>query len=195
MVLILVSWLYIFFTSIALGIGFSKLFRIKSLNVVIVSILGLFGIALLASAWAIFSPINIGFHIFLLIVSMVLGFYFKNDLKEILKSTLRQLSGFSLMTKVLLSCSSVLILAQSAAQPFLVDNETYYIQTIKWLNEHGFVPGLANLHLFLGQTSGWHITQSVYSFSLLYDNFNDLNGYLLLMVNFWAFQNLQSYFT
>ncbi|MBP6558119.1 MAG: hypothetical protein KA213_07110, partial [Flavobacterium sp.] len=67
--------------------------------------------------------------------------------------------------------------------------------TIKWLNEHGFVPVLANLHLFLGQTSGWHITQSVYSFSLLYDNFNDLNGYLLLMVNFWAFQNLQSYFT
>jgi hypothetical protein len=86
-------------------------------------------------------------------------------------------------------------LAQSATLPFIVDNDTYYIQTIKWLNEYGFVTGLANLHLFLGQTSGWHIAQSVYSFSFLYDGFNDLNGYLFLIGNFWAFQKLHSYFS
>ncbi|MFN3968984.1 LIC_10190 family membrane protein [Flavobacterium sp.] len=194
MVLILLSWLYIFFTSITFGIGFSKLFRIKSFPIVITGIFGLFCVTLLASAWAIFGPINMGFHIFLLITSMVLGFYFKAYLKGIFKSTRTQLSDFSVLVKVLLSFSSVLILAQSATLPFIVDNETYYIQTMKWLNEYGFVPGLANLHLFLGQTSGWHITQSVYSFSFLYDGFNDLNGYVFLLFNFWAFQKLHSYF-
>ncbi|NNT72880.1 hypothetical protein HKT18_11690 [Flavobacterium sp. IMCC34852] len=195
MALILISWLYVFFTSITLGIGFAKFFQIRSFSIVITGILGLFGVTLLASSWAIFGPINIAFHTFLLITSMVLGFYFKADLNEIIKSTRTQFSDFSVLVKVLLSFSSVLILAQSATLPFIADNETYYLQTIKWLNEYGFVPGLANLHLFLGQTSGWHITQSVYSFSFLYDNFNDLNGYLLLVVNFWAIQKLHSYFT
>jgi hypothetical protein len=194
MALILLSWLYVFFTSIAVGIGFSKLFRIQSLTIVIAGILGLFGVTLLASSWAIFGPINIGFHIFLLVLSIAFGFYFKTDLKEIIKSTSTQLKVFPLSIKILLSLSSVLILAQSATLPFIVDNETYYIQTIKWLNEYGFVPGLANLHLFFGQTSGWHITQSVYSFSFLYEGFNDLNGYLFLLCNFWAFQKLHSYF-
>ncbi|MEK8179844.1 hypothetical protein WMW71_05780 [Flavobacterium buctense] len=195
MALILLSWLYVFFTSIAVGIGFSKLFRIQSLTIVNAGILGLFGVTVLASSWAIFGPINIGFHIFLLITSMVLGFYFKADFKEIIKSFRIQLTSFSVLIKALLSFSSVLILAQSATLPFIVDNETYYIQTIKWLNEFGFVPGLANLHLFLGQTSGWHITQSVYSFSFRYDSFNDLNGYVFLLCNFWVFQKLHSYFT
>jgi hypothetical protein len=195
MALILLSWLYVFFTSIAVGIGFSKLFRIQSLTFVITGILGLFGVTLLAGGWAIFGPINIGFHIFLLLLSIAFGFYFKTDFKELIKSTLTQLSGFPLSIKILFSLSSILILVQSATLPFIVDNETYYIQTIKWLSEYGFVPGLANLHLFLGQTSGWHITQSVYSFSFLYDRFNDLNGYLFLMVNFWSFQKLHSYFS
>lgn len=195
MVLILLSWLYTFFTSITLGIGFARLFQVKSLNVVITCILGLFGVTLLAGSWAIFGPISIEFHVFLLGTSIGLGYYYKTNLKAIVVNTFIQLSSFSLVTKVLLAFSSLLILGQSATLPFIIDNETYYIQTIQWLNEYGFVPGLANLHLFLGQTSGWHITQSVYSFSFLYDGFNDLNGYLLLMANFWAFQKLHSYFT
>lgn len=194
MVLILLSWLYVFFTSISVGTGFSRLFRIRQ-GIVITTILGLFAITILASFWAIFGPINIGFHIFLLVISLISGVIFKSSLMEIIKDLYFQIASFSLSVKALFTISSLLILAQSATLPFIVDNETYYIQTIKWLNEYGLVPGLANLHLFLGQTSGWHITQSVYSFSFLYDRFNDLNGYLLLIVNFWAFGKLHSYFT
>jgi hypothetical protein len=195
MVLILLSWLYIFFTSLTLGIGFSKLFQLKTLEVVITVILGLFSVTLLASSWAIFGPIAILFHLFLLVTSITLGLYFKSELKQIIKTVVIQLTSFSLTIKLLLVFSSLLILAQSATLPFIVDNETYYIQTIKWLNEYGFVPGLANLHLFFGQTSGWHITQSVYTFSFWYNNCNDLNGFLLLITNFWVFQKLHSFFT
>lgn len=192
MVLILLSWLYVFFTSITVGIGFSKVFRIP-VNFVTSCIFGLFGVTLMASFWAVFDAVNIGFHIFLFILSLTFAFLFKVDCKEISNSIRVQIRAFSFPIKVLLGISSILILAQSATFPFILDNETYYIQTIKWLNEYGFVPGLANLHLFFGQTSGWHITQSVYSLSFLYDQFNDLNGYLLLIGNFWAFQKLHSY--
>jgi hypothetical protein len=75
----------------------------------------------------------------------------------------------------------------------LIDNETYYIQTIKWLNEFGFVKGLANLHPFFAQTSGWHILQSAFSFSYLPFSNNDLNGFCLLLGNLFAAFRLQDY--
>lgn len=193
MVLILLSWLYIFVTTASLGIGFSKLLKIPLRNLSITIVLGLFSVTLLASVWAVFGAINLGFAIFLTTLAIILSYYFRADWWFLGKTSIASLGSFSLPSKLLFTLSSLLILAQSATSPFIVDNETYYIQTIKWLNEYGLVPGLANLHLFLGQNSGWHIAQSAYSLSFLYDNFNDLNGFLLLIVNFWSFQRLHSY--
>lgn len=193
MALILLSWLYIFVTAASLGISFSKLLGIPVRNFTITTVIGLFAVTLLASLWAIFGPISLGFTVFLTTISLISGCYFRVDWRLLWKTSVKSLSAFSLPLKSLLILSSILILAQSATSPFIVDNETYYIQTITWLNEYGLVPGLANLHLFFGQTSGWHIAQSVYSLSFLYNNFNDLNGFLLLLLNFWAFERLHSY--
>ena len=195
MILILLSWLYIFFTAFSFGIAFSKALRLKQYDVVVTSILGLFSITLAATVWAFYGPIATTFHAFLILLSIL--FWYRNQavFTLILQTTLSKIKSFSLHVKILFAVSSFFILAQSANMPFIIDNESYYIQTIKWLNEYGFVKGLANLHLFFGQTSGWHITQSVYSFSFLYDRFNDLNGFCLLLGNFFAFQKLHSYFT
>lgn len=193
MVLILLSWLYIFVTAASLGISFSKLLGIPMRNLTINTILGLFAVTLLASLWAIFGPISLGFTVFLTIISLISSYYFRTDLLLTWKTSVKSLGAFSLPLKSLFTLSSILILVQCATSPFIVDNETYYIQTIKWLNEYGLVPGLANLHLFFGQTSGWHIAQSAYSLSFLYENFNDLNGFLLLLLNFCAFERLHSY--
>jgi len=193
MVFILLNWLYIFVTTASIGISFSKLLGIPLRSITITTVLGLFAVTLFASLWAIFGPINLGFAVFLSTISLISGYYFRVDWSLLWKTTTGSFSAFSLPLKSLFALSSILILAQSATSPFIVDNETYYIQTIKWLNEYGLVPGLANLHLFFGQTSGWHIAQSAYSLSFLYDNFNDLNGFLLLILNLWSFQQLHSY--
>ena len=195
MILILLSWIYMFFTAVTFGIAFSKVIRTQQFELVTTTILGLFAITLLASVWAFFCPIAIGFHVVLGLLSIFFWYKSKATLTSVLESALAQIKSFSTPIKVLLSVSSLLVLAQSATLPFIIDNESYYIQTIKWLNEYGFVKGLANLHLFLGQTSGWHITQSVYSFSFLFDRFNDLNGFCMLLGNFFAFQKLHAYYT
>ena len=195
MMLILLSWLYILFTAIAFGIGFIKLFRLQVKDIVITSILGLFFITISASFFALFGPLNLVFNITLLVFSFLIINKNKEQFFLIFRKAKIQFVDFLFPVKLLFILSNVLILAQSAALPFIIDNETYYIQTIKWLNEYGFVPGLANLHLFFGQTSGWHIAQSVYSFSFLYDRFNDLNGCCFILVNYWAFQKLHSYFS
>ena len=67
MLLILLSWLYIFFTAVSFGIAFSKMIRLKQFDIVVTMILGLFSITLLATIWAFFGPISFGFHVVLFI--------------------------------------------------------------------------------------------------------------------------------
>jgi len=193
MLLILISWCYILFTTLTLGIAFDKITKLKSTNFVVLIFLGLFTTTLLASFWAFFGRINIEFHLFLLAINAVICFKYKSELLSLCQTFFTEIAALSKALKLFLLLLAILILAQSAAAPYFIDNETYYIQTIKWLNEYGFVKGLANLHIFLAQTSGWHIAQSAFSFSFLYPNFNDLNGFSVLLINLFAVLKLNAF--
>ncbi|MBL7886017.1 MAG: hypothetical protein JNJ52_04665 [Flavobacterium sp.] len=194
MLLIFISWIYIAFTSINLGVGLDKLLKNDANSIVITTMKGLFVATILASFWAIFGRINVEFHIFLLALNSVLFLRFKKEITTIYITFFDQLSWLSKSLQLILALILILILAQCASAPFIIDNESYYIQTIKWLNEYGFVKGVANLHIFFGQTSGWHIAQSAFNFSFLYDNFNDLSGFCLLLGNYFAIDKLHNYF-
>ncbi|WP_395044811.1 LIC_10190 family membrane protein [Flavobacterium sp.] len=194
MVLIILSWIYIFFTTINLGYGLEKIISIKQRNLVITSFLGLFSATILGSIWAIFGRINIEFHVFLLVINFFIIAKYKFEIIQIYKSFIKKIKELEFGLQFFLVIISVLILAQCASIPYIIDNESYYIQTIKWINEYGFVKGLANLHIFLAQTSGWHVAQSIFNFSFLYKNFNDLSGFCLLLGNIFAIFKLNSYF-
>ncbi|RUT71861.1 hypothetical protein D0817_04030 [Flavobacterium cupreum] len=194
MILILLSWIYMVFTTINIGFYTGKIAEIKNSNFVIYSILGLFTTTLLAGFWAIFGRINIEFHLFYLVLNIGIYVRFKSEIHLIYKLLFQELQALTLSLKAILFSTTLLILSQCASIPYIIDNESYYIQTIKWINEYGFVKGLANLHIFLAQTSGWHIAQSAFSFSFLYPNFNDLSGFFLLLGNIFAFPHLNTYF-
>lgn len=195
MILIVISWIYILFTTINLGFLTDKIAELKNQNFVITSILGLFSVTVLASIWAIFGRINIEFHIFLLLLNIFISLGFKDKIIAIYKLVLTQFMQLQNILKIVFVAITLLIIAQCSSIPFIIDNESYYIQTIKWINEYGFVKGLANLHLFLGQTSGWHVTQSVFNFSFLYKNFNDLSGYCLFLGTFFSIQKLNAFYS
>ena len=131
---------------------------------------------------------------FLLLLNILVLLKFRNPILKIYKSFTVELYQLSLFLKIFLILIIFLIIAQCASIPFVIDNESYYIQTIKWINEYGFVKGLVNLHLFFGQTSGWHIAQSVFNFSFLYPNFNDLSGFCLLLGNIFSIQKLNKFY-
>ena len=194
MVLILLSWIYIFFSTINLGFVTDRILRLKNQNFVIHTILGLFTTTIFASIWAIFGRVNFEFHIVLLFINLALFFKFQKEIRLLYKLFFKELLSLITPLKIVLSIITILILAQCASIPYILDNESYYIQTIKWINEYGFVKGLANLHFFLAQTSGWHILQSAYSFSFLYDKFNDISGFCLLLGNIFSITKLNDYF-
>ena len=193
MVLIFLSWIYILFTTINFGVVTDKFLALKNKNFVITSFLGLFSVTILASIWAFFGRINVEFHLVLLIFNFLIYFKLGNSIFQVYRTFFDWLSKLSLTLKLYLSLITVLIITQCSTLPYVIDNESYYIQTVKWLNEYGFVKGLINLHLFFGQTSGWHITQSVFNFSFLYENFNDLSGYIYLLGTYFCIEKLNKY--
>lgn len=194
MVLIFFSWIYIGFTSITIGFSTDKILQLKNKNVVIYTILGLFTTTFLTTVWAVFGRINIEFHLFFFLLNAALFLYLKKEIKIVFLHFFKELASLKTNLKIILSTITVLILAQCASIPYIIDNESYYIQTIKWINEYGFVKGLANLHFFLAQTSGWHILQSAFNFSFLYDKFNDISGFCLLLGNLFSILKLNDYF-
>ncbi|SFN68466.1 hypothetical protein SAMN04487989_102421 [Bizionia echini] len=193
MLLILFSWIYIIFTSMVFGISINGVLKTDPYHLIISVLHGLFGIMLFTGFWAVVLPVSVFFHVALLITTCTLLHFNWDNIKSSLQNFFQEVKSLSVFFKSLLVIITLLIIAQCASAPFLVDNETYYIQTIAWLNEYGFVKGLVNLHLFLGQTSGWHILQSAFSFSFLTDALNDLSGLALLLGNIYALTKINSY--
>lgn len=194
MFLILLSWIYILFTAINLGYLMQRIVLIKNNNFVITSFLGLFLTTILGSIFAIFYRINIEFQLILFSINLIILIKFKNEIKQIYTLLYAEIKSLIFPLKITFITLTTLIVAQCATKPYIIDNESYYIQSIKWINEYGFVKGLANLHFFFGQTSGWHISQSIFSYSFLYKNFNDLSGFCLLLGILFSLQKLNNYF-
>ncbi|TBN04695.1 hypothetical protein EYD45_05385 [Hyunsoonleella flava] len=200
MLLILLTWIYIAITCLNFGFVFRKLFKITDCHFAIHLVLGLFLYTTLTSFIAFFFRINIEYYIGIFLLTCALYFWFRSDIKRYLKLVLQTLSSLKNSYKALYLLLFFVVLAQSATKPYLIDNESYYIQTIKWINEFGYVKGLANLHIFLGQNSSWHTLQAGFSFSFISNYFNDINGFLFIVLGFLFIEklnnnsNVQDYF-
>lgn len=192
MLLILLSWIYIALTCFNFGYIFRKLFKIDDCHFAIHQILGLFLYTLLTSVSAFFIRINIEYYICILILNIILIFAYRKAAAKYINSLRVTLKAFKIQYKLLFALLFILVLAQSATKPYLIDNESYYIQTIKWINEYGYVKGLANLHLFLGQNSSWHTLQAGFNFPFISNIFNDINGFLFVVLGFIFVEKLNN---
>lgn len=194
MLLLLICWCYLSFTFLNTGFALQKITKIKSDDHILTLIFGMFLTTILASIWAIYGRIHFEFQLFLIALQGLIVLKFKKELYTVYLSLWQQIKNLPKALKIFLTIVVSLILIQAVSNATLIDNETYYIQTIKWLNEFGFVKGLANLHPFFAQASGWHILQSAFSFSYLPFSNNDLNGFCLLLGNLFAAFRLHDYF-
>jgi len=193
MVFILLSWIYIFITSLNFGILFKKIVGIKNCHSIIHHILGLFFITLITSFAAFFTRINSEFYITILVLNFVIFFTSKTAFKQEIISLKNIFISFNFYFKLLFIGLFIITLAQSATKPYLIDNESYYIQTIKWVNEYGYVKGLSNLHPFFAQNSAWHTLQAAFNFPFLTNLLNDLNGFVFVLISFLAVEMLNNF--
>ncbi len=145
---------------------------------------GLFAYMLFIWVFLYFHGFGVIFQLIFFVSSLVFLIrrpVFVNNIRQSLK-------GLSRLNKSIFLLTILVVLMLSAASSSLPDNESYYIQTIKWANEHGFVKGLMNIHPFLGQFSGWHILQTGLNMHYKSFTFNDINGLFFLIFIFYLLQ-------
>ena len=193
MILILISYLFIIYIILGLGVLSAKWINLKDYNLFFVFLIGLFIQLIVSSIYSIFFPLDAIYFTINMIVATI-AFCLKLDhLKAILIKASKTLNSFQLSSKILFFFIILGTLIHSSSLPFLADNESYYIQTIKWLNNYGLVKGVSNLHPFLGQFSGWHILQATFNFKFITPNLNDLNGLLIIMACFFCLERWELY--
>lgn len=195
MVFILIYWCYLLFLTSTLGIVICKILKLKTYqDALLTPLLGGFGITVIASVVAIFGNLGIYFEVALAILSLIGFFLNVSATRNYFLSLKAKIASLPTSLKIISSIIFLLALAQSSTAPYMIDNETYYIQTIKWLDNYGFVHGLANLHFFLSQMSGFHILQAATNLDGIYPHFNDLSGFYLMLGNLYALSHLHHYF-
>lgn len=183
MLVLLVYWFILFLFASLSGIAFQNIFGLSKTNTSFTLLFGIIFQTLFLSLCAFFFRINI--EVFIVNCSIQLLFFFKYK-SEFLSFFKNFFKSFSKKQIYLFIALTIFVALKSAQLPSVFDNESYYIQTIKWLNECGFVKGVANVHPFLGQFSFWHVLQSGFnaefiSVSFVPLLFNDINGFLLII--------------
>jgi hypothetical protein len=193
MLLLLLYFLVLAFFFLTWGVFIQNLLKINQNDFSITLFLGLGAQCVGLSLLCLFYKIGYILFLFNLIVTLVLFFWQRKKIKTILTNAKSDFSSLSIISKLLCFILFILTLLKSAQTPVLVDNETYYIQTIKWINEFGIVKGLANLHVFLAQTSPLHILQAGFNFNFITDRFNHINGFIYIIGILFFIAKLEKY--
>lgn len=181
MIIIAAYWLALLPLFLIWGTAVEAILKIRAGHASILQMFGMFALTIAFIIAAFFVPLDENIFIATVLSSGCLAYTLRQRIKANFRVLIGQACHLSRMEKIALFIITFLALYKSAQLPSLIDNETYYIQTIKWLNEYGYVKGLANLHLFLGQQSSWHVLQAGLNLRFVTSSVNDLNGFILIL--------------
>jgi hypothetical protein len=181
MLLILLSWILSLLFFIPSGMTVKLLLKIETKNVFIPAFLGLFIQCFLLTCCCFFLKIGLTVFVINFMIQIGLCLWKSKEIKQNIDDTVTDLKSLSVISKFTLLSILLFSLLKCAQFPFIIDNESYYLQTIKWINEYGFVKGLGNLHIFFAQNSPFHVLQAGFNFNFLTDRINDLNGFVLVL--------------
>lgn len=186
MLLILINWLLTAYISFTIGFGVRRIFvrPDENANAAANMLWGLFVISVTSTLLLFFTPAGPKLLTLFLVTALLIHLRFKDDIHQSLarlKENFRNRRD-KVFAIILLFC----LLALSAQSSKINDDGYYYIQTMLWFSDVGFVKGISNLLLPLGLGSSWHILQTVFSFDFIEGlRLNDLNG--LLVFIFYVF--------
>lgn len=187
MIIILIYWFFLFLFFLPAGLFIRDALQIDTRNPMLLQLLGIFFYSAAFTCTALFFPLGGQVLVFWIAAGCMAGAFYRKEMVTALGDCIKMikiLPVYFKLASILLVAAALLKCAQS---PFILDNEGYYIQTIKWLNEYGLVKGVSNLHSFFAQHSTWHILQAGVNFNFLTNRINDINGFLLIIGTLYCF--------
>jgi len=182
--------IHIIITFICLWAGFlfynSLVKATEEKHICFYAITGLIILTLISQIAVLFIPLNIycQFSVLLLFVISIISNWQK--FVKFISYVINEITALSLLSKGLLAGMWLIILLINSGPTMMDDTESYHIQSIKWIQEFGTVPGLVNLHERFGFNSSWFSSIALFSFSSkTTGGFTVLNGILSMWLCIW----------
>jgi hypothetical protein len=180
MLLIFLTVLMLLAVNFGNGIIIRNILKIENQNFAWTSLLGIIGITLLETITAFFLPLNSYVEIIIIVFGFAgIGWFLING----------KLSQFDFKFNFWFYFFLFVSIFSASFSPYLFDHYGYYVPTISYLKEVGFVKGISNFDLLLGQTSFWHIYQA--GFSHFADPLLKINSYLLILFLIYIYERKQ----
>jgi hypothetical protein len=134
----------------------------------------------------LFLPINLFFSAVLFFLLTIIAALKIKIFKEFCKMFVAEISSFPISVKAFIIFFWLMVLMITSGPTMMDDTESYHIQTIKWIQEHGTVPGLVNLHERFGFNSSWFSSVALLNFSSkTTGGFTLLNSILSVLLGYW----------
>src|ERR1700712_5641578 len=162
MVFVLLSWVYISLLIFSIGYALSEIIHkicgyngINRLSISLILINGLFVSNIIALLFALMFKVGLAAHLFLMLLSILCYYLFYPGIKNAVK---RYCSVIKTIPWFIWVIFSIMLLVQAYAAYLPSshnDDGLYYSTSIKWIQEYGTIPGLANINPRIGFNSSW----------------------------------------
>lgn len=141
---------------------------------------GLILISTIAQVLTLFMPVKgylagMVFVIFIIVVllnSKQAGEFY-NELRN-------ELGALKVLPILVIAGLWLVLLIINSGTVMMDDTESYHIQMVKWVQEYGTVPGLANLHDRFGFNSSWFSSIAIFNFFPAINSYATLNSVISL---------------
>ncbi|MDD7548871.1 MAG: hypothetical protein PUJ81_07885, partial [Lachnospiraceae bacterium] len=112
-----------------------------------------------AEIWSIFSPVNMWAVYILVFITLVIAYMCKQDMAETVNISKAPKPA------VIASVAVIILMAYGSSRGYMhYDTTLYHASAIRWIEEYGVVPGLANLQSRYGYNSAEFAHNALYSF-------------------------------
>jgi hypothetical protein len=156
---------------------------------------GLMVISAAAHWLALFFPLNLFTSVTVLVILAALTVLLRKRVQPTLLVITKNLRQLSLISVLALAGFGIMVITLNAGLTMMDDTESYHIQSIKWLQHYGSVPGLANLHIRYGLNSSWFVGIGILSPAIKGVNtYQVVNGLLSLWLCFYFIEKLNGAF-
>lgn len=190
MAMVLINWLYIAVTSFLAGYGilglFARLFDYKIRHTISYFLAGLTVVTVYAQFFSLFGGVSTGANFLLLAGCFAVAVVCRKSLcvfgaEEIskLNKTKWKYAAYLLL---------VLLMAYGTSRGYMhFDTSLYHAQSIRWVEEYGVVPGLANIQGRFGYNSAAFPLTALYSMKAVFgQSLHTTAGFFALLASVFA---------
>ncbi len=190
MAMVLLNWLYIAITAFLTGYGilglFARLSGYKIRHTISCFWAGLTGVTVYAQMFSLFAGVSIGANGFLILICLGIAFLMRNSLKEFVEEETDKWKKEK--WRIPVAIILILLFAYGTSRGYMhFDTGLYHAQSIRWIEEYGVVPGLANVQVRFGYNSSAFALTALYGMKYVFgQSLHTTAGFFALLASFVA---------